>query len=136
MIKIDQYIRNLVEKYKYKPLPEELSVMARQFYKENLPFLDPLISIKDKNCIEISHSFERIVIGDYGAFIEFSEAQSNSSIFYVPSNQKFRLSKGFYGKYIWLSTDGINKIYKQIKTVSYADYKVGRYYISPYDIVQ
>ena len=51
----------------------------------------------------------------------------------IMPGQEFRLKDDFYGKYIWMTSDRYNKIYKQIRGVSYADYKPGCYYISPYE---
>ena len=129
-------IDSLVQKYKYKPLPKEESIKIKQIYSENIPNLLANRPLKDSCGNNISTGFERIVIGDYGAYIEMSEKQMNLDILYIPNRQKFRLSPGFYGKYIWLTSDGDNKIYKQIRTVSYADYRVGYYYISPYEVGQ
>jgi len=136
MKEITNLIHELVQKYNYKPLPKEESARVKQIYAENIPNLCDWKPLKDSNGQNISSGFERIVIGDYGAYIEILEEQINLDILYVPPRQKFRLGKHFWGKYIWLTSDGINKIYKQIKTVSYADYKVGYYYISPYEVGQ
>ena len=83
----------------------------------------------------IAKNFDRVVIGDYGAFIEFDE-KSLASDLLVKKGQEFRMKKDFPGKYHWLTTkhDDV-KIYYQLKPVKYADYKVGKYYISPYEIM-
>lgn len=40
-------------------------------------------------------------------------------------------------KYLWLETDDNTKtkIYLQQKTVKYADYKVGMFYVSPQEVI-
>lgn len=136
MKEILNYIQNLVSIYNYKPLPELESKKARDLYSENIPNLLSWKPLLDSNGNKISSGFDRIVIGDYGAYIEISKDKMNLDLLTIPSNQKFRLSPGFYGKYIWLTSDGSNKIYQQIRTVKYADYKVGYYYISPYEVNQ
>lgn len=135
MKEVVDYINDLVIKYKYKPLPIEESLKAKELYSQNIPNLMDNKPLWDDFKV-FAYGFDRIVIGDYGAFVEISEDKMNLDVLSVPSNQKFRLNKGFWGKYIWLTSDGHNKIYKQIRTVSYADYKIGYYYISPYEIHQ
>ena len=66
----------LSNKYKYKKLSNELSNIARNIYANTIPaFLlsfdktKPLYSL---NGSLICNGYDRIVIGDYGAYIEFS----------------------------------------------------------------
>ena len=136
MKNVQELIADLVIKYNYKRLPTSESDRVRLIYKSYLPKLNSSLPLLDSKQNQISGGYDRITIGDYGAFIEISEDKMNLDLLSIPSNQKFRLNKGFYGKYIWMTTDGINKIYKQIGTVSYADYKIGCYYISPYEVKQ
>ena len=66
----------LAKKYGYKPLSSELSEKYRQFYLENIPKglnVDGGIeTLYTTNGTPICNGYDRIVIGDYGAFIEFS----------------------------------------------------------------
>jgi hypothetical protein len=136
MKKVTDFIDRLVEEYKYKPLPEDKSIKARAWYEKHLPKLNPEAQLLDGKGKLIAINFNRIVIGDYGAFIEFEPNSALEDRFWVPKLQEFRLRPNFYGKYIWMTSDGENKIYKQIRGVSYADYKPGMYYISPYEVTQ
>jgi hypothetical protein len=132
----------LAKKYGYYPLTKELSEKYRNFFNENIPsFLDvqgstnPLYTL---NGTQICNGYDRIVVGDYGAFIEFSKEHISSS-FVIQKGQEYRVNDEKYKKnvkYIWLTIDddsGI-KIYLQKRKVSYADYKPKKYYISVHEV--
>lgn len=132
----------LAKKYGYKPLPGDLSVKYRQYFLENIPEWlkvdgdeHPLYTSKGT---KVCGFYDRIVIGDYGAFIEFSE-EPEETHFIIPHGQEYRVNNPRYSnnvKYIWMTIDdgsGI-KIYKQRKTVSYADYLPGRFYVSVHEV--
>ena len=131
----------LAEKYKYKKLPDDLSQKYRQFFKDNIPdFLNvcgcnsPLYTC---NGTKLCDSYDRIVIGDYGAFVEFS-APSVETEFIIQHGQEYRINDERYSKnvkYLWLTVGDSSqvKIYKQIKTVIYADYRPDKYYVSVHE---
>lgn len=131
----------LSNKYKYKKLSNELSNIARNIYTNTIPaFLlsfdktKPLYSL---NGSLICNGYDRIVIGDYGAYIEFSSEQANKDLFIIAPGQEYRLEPRYSNaKYIWLTIDDGSqiKIYYQKNTVSYADYKPQYYYISVYEV--
>lgn len=131
----------LSKKYNYKKLPQKLSNAACSIYAETLPAfllsmdnINPLYTI---NGSLICSSFDRIVIGDYGAYIEFSSDQANKDIFTIATGQEYRLEPHYNNvKYIWLTIndDSQIKIYYQKNTVSYADYKPQKYYVSVYEV--
>lgn len=135
----------LANKYKYKKLDNELSIEVRELYKNNLPPNLPLEGNKDfpirstKGTL-ISKGYERIVIGDYGAFIEFAEEQAEKNNYKIKKGQEYRIYDPKYSsnvKYNWLTAKDESdiKIYQQKKTVTYADYKAGMYYVSPFEIL-
>ena len=142
---IEETIDSAVEKYKYKALPPDVSAENRALYKDNLP--DWLK--EDKNIthpVELytpdgtlfATDFERIVIGDYGAFIEINPQNIVNENIKVQPGQEYRINDSHYAnhiKYEWYTTkDNSNaKLYFQQRPVSYADYKVGMWYISPYE---
>ena len=79
------------------------------------------------NGTQICNGYDRIVIGDYGAFIEFSQ-EHIASKFVIKKGQEYRVNDKKYKnnvKYIWLTINDKSdiKIYFQKKKVSYADYK-------------
>ena len=125
----------LSNKYKYKKLSNELSNIVRNIYANTIPaFLlsydktKPLYSL---NGSLICNGYDRIVIGDYGAFIEFDDSMIIPNQFIIAPGQEYRVYDERYSrnvKYIWLTiNDGSNiKIYLQKRGVSYADYKPGK----------
>lgn len=136
MQKVIKFIERITKEYEYKPLPSDKSKLARDWYAKHLPVLDPSQPIYDLQGHLIAESFTRIVIGDYGAFIEFNNKQANHELFSIAKGQEFRFQPWFKGKYKWLTTNGANKIYLQLRGVSYADYKADMFYISPYEVRQ
>ena len=133
----------LAKKYKYKPLPQELSNQYRRFFLDNIPcFLDvqgsPCTQLYTSCNTLICNGYDRIVVGDYGAFIEFSEEHITTK-FIIKKGQEYRVNDEKYKnnvKYIWLTVDDGSdvKIYLQRKGVAYADYKPGKYYISVHEV--
>lgn len=131
----------LSNKYQYKKLPEKLSSIAQNIYTETIPnFLLTVANTRPLYTINgslICNGYDRIVIGDYGAYIEFSSEQANKDLFVIAAGQEYRIDNLRYAnvKYAWLTiNDGSQiKIYYQKNTVSYADYKPQYYYISVYE---
>jgi hypothetical protein len=79
--------------------------------------------------------YNRIVVGGRGPYVEFNDDQINLKSFHIPKDQLYRLTdRRVY--YIELrSIDESNvKLYYQLQTVAYADYKIGMFYVSPYDL--
>lgn len=129
----------LAQKYKYQPLPDDLSEKYRNYFYENIPrFLSVTGGGKlytSKGTL-LCNSYGRIVIGDYGAFIEFSAPATE---FVCEEGQEYRMTDPRYRnnvKYHWLTVQDNShvKIYKQLRTVSYADYQKGKYYVSVHEV--
>jgi hypothetical protein len=82
--------------------------------------------------IQFSVGYKRVVHGGRGAYVELTKDQ-----ILVKLKSKFNSvlpeeidEQPFY--YYYLIPEGrTEKIYWQVKTVKYADYKIGYYYISP-----
>lgn len=132
----------LAQEYGYKTLPKELSEKYRQFYIDNLPECFIINGSDTVLCTKtgavVCNGYTRIVVGDYGAFVEFDEEQANLDEYIIAPGQEYRVNNPGYSKnvkYIWMTIpDGSNiKIYKQKKKVAYADYRSGMYYISPHE---
>lgn len=83
----------------------------------------------------IAIGYNRIVIGQRGPYIEFTEEQIAKDNIVIPSDQKYRLSVDyvFYNEY--RSKDLTVKIYNQRKLVDYADYKIGYWYASAFSLI-
>ncbi len=132
----------LAEKYKYKKLPDDLSEKYRQFFKENIPeglSVDGGGSLKTTSGSMVCDSYRRIVVGDYGAFVEFENPSCGAS-FPVAPGQEYRVNDDRYNKnvkYLWLTVDDGSKIkiYYQKKGVTYADYVPGMYYVSVHEVI-
>ncbi len=80
-------------------------------------------------------SYNRVVIGGQGAYIEFEKEHIILELITRPG-QEYR-GKGNYQtcKYFWLTPREKDlKVYLQRGKVSYADYKIGKYYVSPLDL--
>lgn len=138
-------VPELIKKYNYKPLPPELSKVQREQYTRELePYFPSLKFGRDcelyvRGPLKISDGYNRIVVGDYGAYIEFSPSQAAIENFEVAPGQEYRLHDQYRNtvKYFWLCPKGVPdiKIYFQQQTVDYADYKPMMFYISPYDVM-
>ena len=131
----------LAEKYHYAPLPDGLSEKYREFFRENIPSylqIDGCCTPLYTACgTTVCDSYNRIVVGDYGAFVEFDSEPSGAK-FIIQPGQEYRVNDKKYSKnvkYIWMTIgDGSGiKIYKQKKTVTYADYLPKKYYISVHE---
>jgi hypothetical protein len=76
--------------------------------------------------------------GGRGPYIEFLPGHLIWDSLHIPDEEKYRLEhpwkdKVFYVE--WRTKDQSNvKVYDQKKIVDYADYKVGLFYISPFDL--
>lgn len=131
----------LAKKYKYRPLKRDLSEKYRKFYLDNIPTdlnvnggVDTLFT---SNGSQICDGYDRIVIGDYGAFIEFSTSPYS---FIVKPGQEYRIDDERYSKnvkYHWLTINDNSdvKIYHQMRTVAYADYLPDKYYVSVHEVL-
>lgn len=133
----------LTQKYKYKKLSEESSIGYRKIFMDNIPqFLKvdgDNIKIFTEMGTLLCNGYNRIVVGDYGAFLEFSEEQANIDVFFIKEGQEYRIDDPKYSthvKYNWYTIyDGCDvKIYHQMKTVDYADYKIDCFYVDVHEI--
>lgn len=139
-----EFEAQLAKDYKYKKIPVDYAKECRKFFKENIPdFLHMEGSsnqcLYTKNGSLLSIGYKRIVIGDYGAFIEIDPNQASVSTFEVKNGQEYRINDPKYCynvKYHWYTIDDDSdiKIYYQIKGVSYADYVPGLFYVSVHEV--
>lgn len=82
--------------------------------------------------VQFSKGYERVVHGGRGAYVELTKEQilvPLKSKYNIPLPEKIDLQPFYY--YYLIPEGRDEKIYWQIKTVKYADYKIGYYYISP-----
>jgi hypothetical protein len=85
-----------------------------------------------------SNGYERVVHGERGPYIELNKEQIVCPLKSKFNNNPYNTYTGelitlvpYY--YYWLVPESgtMEKVYLQVKTVKYADYKIGYYYISP-----
>lgn len=140
-----QFQSELAELHKYKPIPINLFTgNIRDKYEETLP--DWCKNEQRRNFPLYSASgtmictgYQKIVIGDYGAFVEITPEQIFQDALMCKKGQEYRYEDERYAKnvkYLWLTTKDSSdcKIYLQRKCVDYADYIPGMYYISPFEV--
>ena len=139
-----EYQDRLVKNYKYRPLPTMFSEEARALYKDNIPegfCLDGgNVALYGASGLKIANGYNRIVIGDYGAYVEIMPEDMAHENIVVKKGQEYRDNDERYSgkvKYSWLTLrdDSDVKIYFQKREVAYADYVPGRYYVSVYECV-
>lgn len=135
----------LAAEHNYKPVEVDLFIGdVREKYRSALPAWcsidgDNAAQLRSLDGTLICEGYERIVIGDYGAFVEISPARVCKDNLCCKRGQEYRMSDERFAanvKYLWLTTKDRSdcKIYLQKKIVSYADYQPGMYYISPYEV--
>lgn len=86
--------------------------------------------IKTKGGVTIATDYTQIVHGGRGAYAEFDDNQILITQLHIPIEQSWRLSNP-HAYYIEYRTIDNVKVYLQLRTVSYANYRYGFYYISP-----
>lgn len=136
------YIAMITDRFKYHKLSKKLSERSRKIYEATLPewcnFDGDDIKIVTANGLLITNGYERIVIGDYGAYIEFDRSQAVRENICVKQGQEYRYKDPTFlntVKFYWYTSKcGSDiKIYFQQKEVTYADYKQKKLYISPFE---
>jgi len=131
-------LRKAVEEKKYKLNAEDIQFynnrhrqLAESYFKEDVSEIKTFSTLDG----EFSVKAERIVFGAHGPYIEFDLEDSEVDSLEIPADQKWRLSEEYKVKYIYFVPKGREeKIYYQIDTVSYADYKKEKFYIDLYNM--
>jgi len=142
MLEIKEILEKIAENKKrsskeyYHPLPKQESILIRKYFADHIliPISgDPVMEIFNKENTLISKGYERIVIGDYGPFLEFTAQQAvlANLVNHFPGAPRRKV------KYIWMETKDKTrtKVYFQQGRVSYADYKIGRYYVDSFEVL-
>lgn len=85
--------------------------------------------------LKIAFGYKRIIFGGRGDYVEFEFEQINHSNIYIPESVEWRLKHDFCYYWEYRSIDEAHiKIYFQKKSVSYADYIINKFYISPQNL--
>lgn len=149
--KMLQYQNDIAYAYNYKPLPDNKREESLLLYLGNLPeeFMGNKrtvpggLEIEGKNQplylkdgTKLANKYGRIVVGHYGAFIEIDKNDIEVDRLTTRKGEEYRESDKYNVKYYWKTIgDTEAKIYEQVGGVDYADYKPGKYYISPYEVM-
>lgn len=113
---------------------------SREEYRERI--ILPLEGNPDtrfftRSKLHIATGYIRIVIGGRGPYIEYSDVNICREAIAVPATEQWRLRPGsrtpYYEEYRSQCVAYV-KIYRQLRVVDYADYRVGYWYISPFDL--
>jgi len=89
-----------------------------------------------KSGLIVAQGYTRIVIGGRGPYVEFTDKMMCPNSLHIPTDQEYRLTdKRIYYYELRTIDDNNVKVYCQVKTVAYADYIVGMWYISPFDLL-
>lgn len=109
-----------------------------QYQKRLMPFdiyNRTKVDLYTSTGLRLIRGYERIVIGKRGPYVECNSSQIEMNIIEVLENQRWRFysNRAFYLEYR-TTDDACVKLYKQLKEVDYADYQIGYWYISPFDL--
>lgn len=90
------------------------------------------INIYLKDGTLFANGYNRIVHGGRGDYVEFEKEHILLPLISKFGNNILKDNLDIY--YWWLYPEGHpdTKVYLQKKTVKYADYKIGKFYVSPY----
>lgn len=100
----------------------------------------PRIGIKNINFYSNSNlllakGYERIEFGKRGPYVEFVKEQIVLDNFYIPLNEKWRItSECAYYIEFRSKCESYVKLYLQKHQVKYAKYEIGKFYISPNEL--
>lgn len=135
-------VEECINKYHYKPLPSLISQEQRKIYFDELPNEWNINGNLNCEIYDLFHNpiakgYSRIVIGDYGAYVEIPLDKMILNDIIVKPGEEYRFNPKYANvKYHWYCLkQNLNiKIYYQKNTVKYADYKPEMFYISPYEL--
>ena len=97
---------------------------------------DPNLKFYTKEKLLLATGYIRIVIGGRGPYIEFSPSQIEYNNIYIPDYARYKLYNDLSYYHEFRSNDKcFVKLYHQKIGVGYADYKVGMWYISPFNVI-
>lgn len=122
---------------KYNCLTPAQSAQIRGYHRERWTRLQQM-DFEGKLMANRVYRTARVVIGDHGPYMEFSEADLVCEL-ETAKGQEYRTRPPYSDnvKYLWLTPKGGNlKVYKQLKTVGYAPYQVGCYYVCPFELME
>lgn len=87
------------------------------------------MNLLTKGGLHVATGFKRVVIGARGPYMEFTDEQI------VNEALRWERAGAYYTEYRTIDACNV-KVYRQIATVEYADYKPGLWYISPFELAR
>lgn len=142
-VKMLRYQEQLARQYRYKPIPRTFFKDVRIEFENSLPdwceMSGDSVPLETVCGTVIANGYIRIVIGDYGAFVEMTPEQVRMNQLHIKEGQTYRIEDPRYAehvKYLWYTAKDKSdvKVYLQKRAVEYADYKPGMIYISVYEV--
>lgn len=124
-LQLAQLLREIKEEEQkgiFRVLTGEIKKQVHHHYNVNFPRpIDPR---------PLANNYDRIEIGDHGAYVQIDQADINLNMLSIPKEQRFRLHSEAspYVKYIWWQGPQGQKVYQQTKPVRYANYVPGKFY--------
>ena len=93
------------------------------------------IKFYTKSGLLVAEGYTNVVIGQRGPYIGFDKENIIKSGIHIPEEELFRIKDNsvYYIEFRTNNVDNV-KIYLQKREVDYAAYKLGRFYISPFDL--
>jgi len=94
------------------------------------------IEFRTRDGLLVAAGYTRIVVGERGPYIEFKDTNIRKDHLRLPVTCEWRKEsyKAYYIEFRTICEAGV-KVYWQKRKVRYADYKLGYYYISPFDLL-
>lgn len=97
-----RYQEQLANEHKYKPIPRTFFCDVRAEFQKALPewcnMSGDTISLETVDGTVITNGYNRIVIGDYGAFVEFSRVQACMRRLKIKEGQMYRAKEPRYSR--------------------------------------
>ena len=93
------------------------------------------LELNSSSGLLLARGYDRIVIGGRGPYVEFNKNQLVDEAFVIPKELEYRIDSGicYYIEYRSVDSSYV-KLYFQKRLVSYADYKLDKFYISPFEL--
>lgn len=97
------------------------------------------LEFRTQSGLTIARGYERVVLGGRGPYVEFLTEHMIQDSLFIPESARWRLDPSWTLRcYYWelRTRDECRvKIYYQRRTVDYADYRIGCWYVSPFELV-
>lgn len=119
-----------------RTLEEIQNAYRARLILSEFPEGDSPVFMTQAKTMVVAWGYERVVIGKRGPYVEFLDEHMNQKALFVPPDQMWRFHADACYYYELRTRDSCRvKIYLQKRSVDYADYRPGRWYISPFDLI-